>query len=138
MFSLIGPKRYDAPWKDIEAQGWIAPAECTEVRVTLTGAERMTYATAEAEERYRMAATARTKLPVVRALRQRPVRGADRKVRRTSGPYIAGNRAAVGRPSSGQLAVGQVDQRRGDSATKTPRPGRPTSTPCSRSRATAR
>jgi DNA excision repair protein ERCC-3 len=56
------------PWKDIEQQGWIAPAECTEVRVTLTDAERLTYATAEAEERYRMAATARTKLPVVRAL----------------------------------------------------------------------
>ncbi|GAA2707063.1 DNA repair helicase XPB [Micromonospora olivasterospora] len=68
VFSLIGPKRYDAPWKDIEAQGWIAPAECTEVRVTLTDAERMSYATAESEERYRMAATARTKLPVVRAL----------------------------------------------------------------------
>lgn len=68
VFSLIGPKRYDAPWKDIEAQGWIAPATCTEVRVTLTDAERMAYATAEPEERYRMAATARTKLPVVRAL----------------------------------------------------------------------
>ncbi|WP_213002595.1 DNA repair helicase XPB [Winogradskya consettensis] len=68
VFSLIGPKRYDAPWKDIEAQGWIAPAECTEVRVTLTDAERMTYAVTEAEERYRVAATARTKLPVVRAL----------------------------------------------------------------------
>ena len=68
VFSLIGPKRYDAPWKDIESQGWIAPAECTEVRVTLTDAERMAYATAEAEERYRVAATARTKLPVVQAL----------------------------------------------------------------------
>jgi DNA excision repair protein ERCC-3 len=68
VFSLIGPKRYDAPWKDIEAQGWIAPASCTEVRVTLTDAERMTYATAEPDERYRMAATARTKLPVVKAL----------------------------------------------------------------------
>ncbi|MFI5839675.1 DNA repair helicase XPB [Catenuloplanes sp. NPDC051500] len=71
VFSLIGPKRYDAPWKDIEAQGWIAPAECMEVRVTLTDAERMSYATAEAEERYRMAATARTKLPVVKALLDR-------------------------------------------------------------------
>ncbi|MGQ5263355.1 DNA repair helicase XPB [Micromonospora sp. ZYX-F-536] len=71
VFSLIGPKRYDAPWKDIESQGWIAPAECTEVRVTLTDAERMSYATAEAEERYRMAATARTKLPVVKALVER-------------------------------------------------------------------
>jgi DNA excision repair protein ERCC-3 len=71
VFSLIGPKRYDAPWKDIESQGWIAPADCTEVRVTLTDAERMAYATAEPEERYRMAASARTKLPVVRALVER-------------------------------------------------------------------
>jgi DNA excision repair protein ERCC-3 len=71
VFSLIGPKRYDAPWKDIEAQGWIAPASCTEVRVTLTDAERMAYATADPEERYRVAATARTKLPVVRALVRR-------------------------------------------------------------------
>src|SRR3954467_2671271 len=68
VFSLIGPKRYDAPWKDIEAQGWIAPAECVEVRVTLTDAERMEYAVAEPEDRYKVGATARTKLPVVRAL----------------------------------------------------------------------
>jgi DNA excision repair protein ERCC-3 len=66
VFSLIGPKRYDAPWKDIENQGWIAPADCTEVRVTLTDNERMTYATAEPEDRYKLAATARTKLPVIR------------------------------------------------------------------------
>ena len=68
VFSLIGPKRYDAPWKDIENQGWIAPADCTEVRVTLTDAERMAYATAEPEDRYKLAATARTKLPVVRQI----------------------------------------------------------------------
>ncbi|GGJ96121.1 helicase [Pilimelia anulata] len=71
VFSLIGPKRYDAPWKDVEAQGWIAPADCTEVRVTLTDAERMAYATAETEDKYRLAATARTKLPVVEALIRR-------------------------------------------------------------------
>lgn len=71
VFSLIGPKRYDAPWRDIESQGWIAPADCTEVRVTLTDAERMTYAVSEADDRYRMAATARTKLPVVEALVRR-------------------------------------------------------------------
>ncbi|MDN2500138.1 DEAD/DEAH box helicase [Nocardia nova] len=68
VFSLIGPKRYDAPWKDIEAQGWIAPADCIEVRVTLTEAERMTYATAEPEERYKLCSTARTKLPVVESI----------------------------------------------------------------------
>ncbi|HEY8374368.1 MAG TPA: DNA repair helicase XPB [Pseudonocardiaceae bacterium] len=71
VFSLIGPKRYDAPWKDIEAQGWIAPAECVEVRVTLTDAERLSYATADPEERYKLCSTARTKLPVVRAILDR-------------------------------------------------------------------
>jgi DNA excision repair protein ERCC-3 len=68
VFSLIGPKRYDAPWRDIEQQGWIAPADCCEVRVTLTDAERLSYATAEPDERYKLCATARTKLPVVRAI----------------------------------------------------------------------
>jgi DNA excision repair protein ERCC-3 len=68
VFSLIGPKRYDVPWRDIEAQGWIAPAECVEVRVTLTDAERLTYATAEPEERYKIAATAHTKANVVRGI----------------------------------------------------------------------
>ncbi|MGH3902316.1 MAG: DNA repair helicase XPB [Pseudonocardiaceae bacterium] len=71
VFSLIGPKRYDAPWRDIESQGWIAPADCVEVRVTLTDAERLGYATAENDERYRVASTARSKLPVVRAILDR-------------------------------------------------------------------
>ena len=65
VFSLIGPKRYDAPWRDMEAQGWIAPAICTEVRVTLTDDERMAYALAEPEESYRVGSTARSKLRVV-------------------------------------------------------------------------
>ena len=68
VFSLIGPKRYDAPWKDIESQGWIAPADCTEVRVQLTEAERMVYATAEQSEKYRLAATTPTKTKVVRKI----------------------------------------------------------------------
>ncbi len=71
VFSLIGPKRYDVPWKDIEAQGWIAPAECVEVRVTLTEGERMAYAVAESDARYKMCATAATKLPVVRKIVER-------------------------------------------------------------------
>jgi DNA excision repair protein ERCC-3 len=68
VFSLIGPKRFDVPWRDIEAQGWIAPAECVEVRVTLTDGERITYATAESDVRYKLAATARTKTPVIRSI----------------------------------------------------------------------
>lgn len=68
VFSLIGPKRYDAPWKDIESQGWIAPADCVEVRVTLPDAVRLAYATAEPEERYRLAACTREKVAVTRDL----------------------------------------------------------------------
>ena len=71
VFSLIGPKRYDAPWRDIQAQGWIAPADCIEVRVTLTESERLRYATAEADERYRVCSTARSKLSVVAAILDR-------------------------------------------------------------------
>jgi DNA excision repair protein ERCC-3 len=68
VFSLIGPKRYDAPWKDIEAQGYIAPADCVEVRVTLPESERLAYATAEAEDRYRLCATSPAKSRVVETL----------------------------------------------------------------------
>ncbi len=71
VFSLIGPKRFDAPWKDIEAQGWIAPAECVEVRLTLPDSERLTYATAEREDKYRLAATASGKNAVVERLVRR-------------------------------------------------------------------
>lgn len=68
VFSLIGPKRYDAPWREIEAQGWIAPADCVEVRVTLPDAARMAYAMAEPDERYRLAATAAQKRGIVASL----------------------------------------------------------------------
>ena len=65
VFSLIGPKRYDAPWKELEMAGYIATAECVEVRTTLSDDERLTYATAETRERYRLAACSKAKLGVV-------------------------------------------------------------------------
>jgi DNA excision repair protein ERCC-3 len=68
VFSLIGPKRFDVPWKEIESQGYIAPAECIEVRVNLTESERLQYATAEPEEKYRYCATTQTKSEVVQEL----------------------------------------------------------------------
>ena len=68
VFSLIGPKRFDAPWKDIEAQGYIAPADCIEVRVTLTEAERMAYAVAEPEEGTGWPPSAESKTEVVAEL----------------------------------------------------------------------
>src|SRR4051795_7449792 len=68
VFSLIGPKRYDAPWKDIEAQGYIAPADCVEVRVTLPESERLLYAVAEPDERYKLCSTVHTKIAVVKSI----------------------------------------------------------------------
>jgi DNA excision repair protein ERCC-3 len=66
VFSLIGPKRFDAPWKEIEAQGFISPASCFEVRIDLPEQERLEYAASADDERYRLAATAPAKLEVVR------------------------------------------------------------------------
>lgn len=71
VFSLIGPKRFDAPWKEIEAQGYIAPANCYEVRVTLPDEERMDYAIADQDGRFRIAATAKAKLGTMRKILER-------------------------------------------------------------------
>src|SRR5450830_917538 len=68
VFSLIGPKRFDAPWKDIEAQGYIAPADCVEVRVDLPKDERVAYALAEDADKYRLCASSETKTGIVERL----------------------------------------------------------------------
>lgn len=71
VFSLIGPKRFDAPWKEIESQGYIAPAACFEVRIDLPEEERLNYAIASQDERYRIAATSPVKLAVISKLLKR-------------------------------------------------------------------
>ena len=68
VFSLIGPKRFDAAWKDIEAQGFISPAECFEVRIDLPEASRLEYAAAEDKERYRIAASAPEKHAITKRI----------------------------------------------------------------------
>ncbi|MFY7819855.1 MAG: DNA repair helicase XPB, partial [Rhodoluna sp.] len=68
VFSLIGPKRFDAPWKEIEAQGYIAPAACFEIRIDLPEEERLNYAMANQEDRYRIAATSPMKIDVIKKL----------------------------------------------------------------------
>ena len=68
VFSLIGPKRFDAPWKEIEAQGYIAPAACFEVRIDLPEDERLEYAVSAQEDRYRIAVTTESKIAVVKKL----------------------------------------------------------------------
>jgi DNA excision repair protein ERCC-3 len=68
VFSLIGPKRFDAAWKDLEKGGYLAPAECIEVRVEMPSADRLHYATLDDRARYRYAATHEVKDAVVSAL----------------------------------------------------------------------
>jgi DNA excision repair protein ERCC-3 len=55
VFTLIGPKKYDVPWRELESRGWIAEATCTEIRVALPDALRMEYAVAEWRNKYRLA-----------------------------------------------------------------------------------
>ena len=65
VFSLIGPKKYDVPWKDLEKQGWIATAEVTEIRIPLPHDMRLDYAVAERHQKYRVAAENPRKLEVL-------------------------------------------------------------------------
>ena len=68
VFSLIGPKRFDAPWKEIEEQGYIAPAKCFEVRIDLPEKELMEYAISDTENKYRLAASSPMKIPVIKKI----------------------------------------------------------------------
>ncbi len=68
VFSLIGPKKYDVPWRELEKQGWIATAECTEIRVDLPEHLRMGYAVADARKKFRIASENPSKFPIVRRL----------------------------------------------------------------------
>jgi len=71
VFSLIGPKRYDVPWKTLEAQGWIAEAECIELRAPLPDGSRMEYALASQRAKFRMASENPEKTAVVEQLLKR-------------------------------------------------------------------
>jgi DNA excision repair protein ERCC-3 len=69
VFSLIGPKKYDVPWKELEKQGWIATAQCTEVRMPLTPEERAEYVlTEDSRIKYRIAAENPIKMDVLQEL----------------------------------------------------------------------
>ncbi len=71
VFSLIGPKKYDVPWRELERQGWIATAECHEIRVGMTEDEQLNYALAEEREKYRLAAESPAKLTMAHYLAER-------------------------------------------------------------------
>ncbi len=68
VFSLIGPKKYDAPWKDLESQGWIAEALCYEVRVSMDKETRLEYVTSSDRKKYRIAAENPEKYKAVREI----------------------------------------------------------------------
>lgn len=68
VFSLIGPKKYDVPWKTLERQGWIAQAICTEIRVALPEKDRMGYAVADTKAKFRLAAENEAKIRVARKI----------------------------------------------------------------------
>lgn len=68
VFSLIGPKKFDVPWKVLEKQGWIAQATCTEVRIAIAEDLRMDYAVADQRKKFRLGAENPRKLEVIRRL----------------------------------------------------------------------
>jgi DNA excision repair protein ERCC-3 len=68
VFSLVGPKRYDVPWKDLEGKGWIAEALCTEIRLDLPERLKIPYAVAPPREKYRIASENPLKEEIVRQL----------------------------------------------------------------------
>lgn len=68
VFSLVGPKRYDVPWKDLEAKGWIAEALCTEIRLDLPESLKIPYAVANQRSKYRIASENPLKIAVVQQL----------------------------------------------------------------------
>jgi DNA excision repair protein ERCC-3 len=71
VFALIGPKRFDVPWKDLERQAWIAAATCIELRVPMSAERRMEYALAERRSQFRVAAENPAKMIHLRELLQR-------------------------------------------------------------------
>jgi DNA excision repair protein ERCC-3 len=68
VFTLIGPKKSDVPWKDLERQGWIAAARCVEIRVDLPPAEKLLYLSLSPRQQIRLAYENPRKLPVVKEL----------------------------------------------------------------------
>jgi DNA excision repair protein ERCC-3 len=68
VFALIGPKKYDVPWKEMEKQGWIAKASCTEVRIPLPESIRLSYSVADARTKFRMASENPAKIDMVKAI----------------------------------------------------------------------
>ena len=106
VFSLIGPKKYDVPWKDLEKGGWIATAECTEVRMPLTPEERMEYMLVDDNRiKYRIAAENPIKLDVLEALLERHTEDSVLVI----GQYI-GQLNAIAERFGAEIVTGKTNQ----------------------------
>lgn len=68
VFSLIGPKRYDLPWRELEQKGWVAAVDCVEVRIPLIASDRQQYVQAGARKKIQIAATNQLKMKVVQQI----------------------------------------------------------------------
>jgi DNA excision repair protein ERCC-3 len=109
VFSLIGPKKYDVPWKVLEAKGWIAEAVCTEIRTPMPSTIRQQYACAQKRHRYRIAAENPNKVVVLRAILRRHV---DEPVL-IIGQYL-GQLEEIARELSVPLITGRLAQKERD------------------------
>jgi DNA excision repair protein ERCC-3 len=77
VFSLVGPKRYDIPWKELESKGWIAEANCYEIRVELPDELKIPYATADKRQKYRIASENPLKFTIAEEIISKSSRGFD-------------------------------------------------------------
>ncbi len=68
VFSLVGPKRYDVPWKELETRGWIAEAHCHEIRIDLPKQHRSGYAASDKRGKFRIASINPAKIPAARSI----------------------------------------------------------------------
>lgn len=71
VFSLVGPKRYDVPWKELEHSGWIASAQCIEIRLDLDETKEIEYAVSDARKKHRIASENPKKVEIVRQIIER-------------------------------------------------------------------
>ena len=106
VFALIGPKRYDVPWRELEASGHIAAATCYETRVPLAESLRQVYVTAETREQPRIAAENPAKLRVLREIAER--HEGDRTL--VLGTYLESLKAAA-RMLGSRIVTGETSHR---------------------------
>ncbi len=109
VFALIGPKRFDVPWKEMETQGWIAKAACCEIRLPLPQDLHMSYAIAEGREKFRIASANPVKLAIIESLLSRHKH--DQVI--IIGLFIS-QLHAIAKPLNAPILTGKTPQRKRD------------------------